>query len=165
MAFFLQGDQPKGLVTKLLEAEAYYKTRAPDKGMPHPLLNKKSTIMAGLLNWVAAQDYTVLAGTQVEGEAVRQNKLLAAAGMLSLEQQLAALRAMVGEYKEAVQLEREIGSCAFFGAKKDKEKMVLTWAILPYSPLMRINALLVFAVEAVGAVRAPGPAPKGPLYR
>ena len=52
-----------------------------------------------------------------------------------------------------------------FAAKKDPDKLVLAFNVLPFSPLTTVMPLLNFAIEAAGAQRAPGTPPKGALFK
>ena len=149
---------------QLKAAEEHYKSRAPAKGQPHPDHNKKATLMAALLNWTATQDYTQLYETTKE-EAERINSVLTALRKPTLTDQLNALKTILPFYKTPLQMEREVGTCSFFSAKKDPSKLVLSFSLLPQSPLTEITALVCFALGAAGAERAPGAPPKGSLVQ
>ena len=125
---------------------------------------KKATLMAALLNWTATQDYTQLYETKRE-EVDRTNSVLTALHKPSLTDQLSALKAILPFYKTPLQMEREVGTCSFFSAKKDPSKLVLSFSLLPQSPLTEITTLVCFALEAAGAERAPGAPPKGALFK
>ena len=162
--FFLDEDKVPTLVTGLRTAEARYKARAPPKGQPHQDLNKKSTLFAALLLWTAEQDYETLDGS-AKAEATRQNAVLGLLGKPTLAVQLEALGKIVTFYQTPQQLEREVGSCAFFAAKKNPKKLVLTFNVLAASPLSQVVPLLVFALEAAGGERSSGAPPKSGLFK
>ena len=145
---------------QLKAAEEHYKSRAPAKGQLHPDHNRKATLMAALLNWDSD------AGYETKREEVdRTNSVLTALHKPSLTDQLSALKAILPFYKTPLQMEREVGTCSFFSAKKDPSKLVLSFSLLPQSPLTEITTLVCFALEAAGAERAPEAPPKGALFK
>ena len=164
VTFFLSAERCPGVVMQLKAAEEHYKSRAPAKGQPHPDHNKKATLMAALLNWTATQDYTQIYEATKE-EAERINSVLTALRKPSLTDQLSALKTILPFYKTPLQMEREVGTCSFFSAKKDPSKLVLSFSLLPQSPSTEITTLVCFALGASGAERAPGAPPKGALFK
>ena len=83
----------------------------------------------------------------------------------NLTDQASALRTILPFYRTPLQMEREVGICSFFSAKKDPSKLVLSFSLLPESPLTEIATLVCFALEAAGAERAPGAPPKGAVFK
>ena len=164
LAFFLRVDKSPGLVQALKAAEDHYKARAPAKGQPHPDHNKKATIMAALMNWVATQDYRQIQG-ESQAEAQRINVILKTMQKPELTVQLEALKAVIGSFQTPLQMEREVATCSFFAAKKDPNKLVLTFALLPHALTQPLTPLIAFAVEAAGGEPAPGAPPKGALFK
>ena len=63
---------------------------------------------------------------------------------------LTALKAILPDYTSPVQMESEVGICPFFSAKRDPSKLVLTFSLLPHSPLNDPTTLMCFALEATG---------------
>ena len=91
VTYFLSAERCPRVVAKLKAAEDHYKSRAPQRGQPHPDHNKKATLMAALLNWTAMQDNASLYEGAKE-EVDRHNKVLAAQRKPSLPEQLTALK-------------------------------------------------------------------------
>ena len=75
------------------------------------------------------------------------------------------LQQMIAEFTTPLSLEREVLACAFFTAKKDVNKHVLTFNFHPQGVLARIVPLSEFALEAAGGERVSSAPPKGQLFK
>ena len=152
VTYFLSAERCPRVVAKLKAAEDHYKSRAPQRGQPHPDHNKKATLMAALLNWTAMQDNASLYEGAKE-EVDRHNKVLAAQRKPSLPEQLTALKKILPYY--TIPLQRGGKTCSFFSAKRYPSNLVLSFSLLPQSPLNDLTTLMCFALEATGGVQAP----------
>ncbi|CAK0832389.1 unnamed protein product [Prorocentrum cordatum] len=96
---------------------------------------------------------------------MQRNKLLNLAGMMPLEKQLQVLQQVIAEFTTPLSLEREVLACAFFTAKKDVNKHVLTFNFHLQGVLARIVPLVEFALGAAGGERVSSAPPKGQLFK
>ena len=161
--YFL-AEKDEVLVPAMIEGNRIYDDSKPDKGKPHSMGPRRTTLAAAFLNRIASADLTQAGLTGSDLLVTFFNRTAALTKTITVEEQQVLLKHLLESYTTPQMLETEVRACMFFKTKKNP-KYLFSIEFNDHSPLKHCYDYIRICLKGAGAEPTDGSPPMGPLIR